>query len=44
MIEPALNPVVAYFVHGEMPPLLAIAGGRVIVASVAVGALFGRRR
>jgi len=44
MIEPALNPVIAFAVHGEVPHLLAVAGGVLIVASVATGAVLGRRR
>jgi len=43
MIEPALNPVIAFAVHGEVPHPIAIAGGVVIVASVAARSLAGRR-
>lgn len=44
MIEPALNPVIAFAVHGERPHPLAVAGGALIVASVAAGSMIGRRR
>ncbi len=44
MVEPALNPVIAFAVHGETPHPLAIAGGALIVASVAGAALSARRR
>lgn len=43
MIEPALNPVIAFGVHREVPHALAIAGGGLIIASVALGAAAGRR-
>jgi DME family drug/metabolite transporter len=33
MIEPALNPVVAWLVHGEVPSLLAIIGGVIITGA-----------
>ncbi|GAB4137843.1 MAG: hypothetical protein Fur0037_03230 [Planctomycetota bacterium] len=39
MIEPALNPLLAFAVHGEKPPLLALAGGGVIVLGVAAAGI-----
>lgn len=42
MIEPALNPVLAFAMHGEQPHWLAIVGGAVIVGAVLAGNL--RRR
>src|SRR5690606_32470172 len=39
MIEPSLNPVITFAVHGEEPPLLAIAGGALIIGSVAAAAV-----
>jgi drug/metabolite transporter (DMT)-like permease len=45
MIEPALNPLWAFAVHGELPHWLAVAGGAVILAAIAVGGvLAGVRR
>lgn len=43
MIEPALNPVLAYAVHGEQPHWLAITGGVVILGSVTVGGVLAAR-
>jgi DME family drug/metabolite transporter len=42
MVEPVLNSVVAWLVHGEVPHWLAAAGGVLIVGTVLVAAL-GRR-
>ncbi|MFO1076929.1 MAG: DMT family transporter [Planctomycetota bacterium] len=39
MIEPALNPLIAFVFVGERPHALAIAGGGVILASVLLGML-----
>jgi drug/metabolite transporter (DMT)-like permease len=39
MVEPALNPVIAWVVHGERPGALAIAGGAVILCATAVNTL-----
>lgn len=44
MIEPALNPLLAFFVHGERPPALALLGGALIVGSVTAGSIAARRR
>ena len=44
MIEPALNPLIAYAVHGERPHWLAFIGGVLIVLSVAAGSVWARRR
>jgi DME family drug/metabolite transporter len=44
MIEPALNPLLAYFVHGERPHWLAVLGGVLIVGSVTASAVVSRRR
>ncbi|MBK8101512.1 MAG: DMT family transporter [Planctomycetes bacterium] len=44
MIEPALNPVIAFGVHGERPHVLAIAGGVVIIAAVVLGSVLTARR
>jgi drug/metabolite transporter (DMT)-like permease len=38
LVEPALNPVWAWIVHGERPTLLALAGGALILGSTAVKA------
>jgi drug/metabolite transporter (DMT)-like permease len=43
MVEPALNPAITFFVHGETPHAFAIAGGAAIVGGVALGSLLGRR-
>lgn len=43
MIEPALNPLLAFFVHGERPHALVLAGGALIVGAVAAGSLVGQR-
>ncbi|MCA8952882.1 MAG: DMT family transporter [Planctomycetes bacterium] len=43
MVEPALNPILAFAVHGERPHWLTIAGGTLILASVASGALLRPR-
>jgi drug/metabolite transporter (DMT)-like permease len=37
MIEPALNPLLAFLVHGERPHALVLAGGALIVGAVAAG-------
>jgi len=42
MIEPALNPLIAFAVHDERPHALTIAGGGLILGSVAASSL--RRR
>lgn len=44
MIEPALNPVLAFFAHGEVPHWLAIVGGVVILAAVAGGGVVAAAR
>jgi len=44
LLEPVLNPVWAWVVHGEMPRTWALAGGAVIVGSTAVKTLVGSRR
>lgn len=44
MIEPALNPVIAWAAHGETPHPLAITGGVIIVGVVAASSVVGRRQ
>ncbi len=43
LVEPALNPVWAWFAHGERPSALALAGGALILGSTAVKALVDAR-
>jgi len=43
MIEPALNPLLAFAVHGERPHPLALAGGVLIVGAVALASLGSAR-
>jgi len=42
MIEPALNPVIAFAMHDEIPHAYTIIGGALILGSVAVGSLVRR--
>ena len=44
MIEPALNPTIAWFVHHEAPHWLAVAGGVLIVGSVLLASVLVRHR
>lgn len=44
MIEPALNPLLAFLVHGEVPNALATAGGALILGAVVAGSLRSPRR
>ncbi|MFO1053589.1 MAG: EamA family transporter [Planctomycetota bacterium] len=44
MVEPALNPVFTFLVHGERPAALAIVGGLVIVAALLCKTLLDARR
>ncbi|MBX3463175.1 MAG: DMT family transporter [Planctomycetes bacterium] len=44
MVEPALNPLLAFAVHGEAPAPLALGGGALILGSVTAGGLAARRR
>jgi len=44
MIEPALNPLIAFFVHGERPHWLVFVGGALIVLSVVAGSVWSRYR
>lgn len=44
MIEPALNPAIAYLVHGERPHALVIAGGTLILGTVTANSVIGRAR
>jgi len=44
LAEPALNPVWAAVVHGELPSALSIAGGTLILAASVSRALLGRTR
>jgi drug/metabolite transporter (DMT)-like permease len=37
MIEPALNPLLAYLAHGEVPHAAAVVGGLVILGAVLAG-------
>jgi drug/metabolite transporter (DMT)-like permease len=43
LVEPVLNPVWAFAVHGEKPTLLAAVGGAVIIVATAVYTISGRR-
>jgi drug/metabolite transporter (DMT)-like permease len=43
MIEPALNPLLAFLVHGERPHALVLAGGALIVGAVAAGSFLSSR-
>jgi drug/metabolite transporter, DME family len=36
LLEPALNPVWAWMVHGERPPAMAVAGGAIILSATLV--------
>ncbi|HEX6631858.1 MAG TPA: DMT family transporter, partial [Gemmatimonadaceae bacterium] len=38
LVEPALNPVWAWLLHGEAPGVLAVAGGVLILAATVVRA------
>ena len=38
LVEPALNPVWAWIVHGEQPSALALGGGALILGATAVKA------
>ena len=44
LIEPVLNPVWAWWIHGEAPGALALAGGAVILAAAAQSAFAARAR
>ena len=44
MVEPALNPTIAWFVHHEAPHWLAVAGGVLIVGSVLLASVLVRHR
>jgi DME family drug/metabolite transporter len=44
LVEPALNPLWAWLVHGERPATLSIAGGAVIILSAAGKAWWDARR
>ena len=44
MIEPVLNPIWAWWLHGETPGRLALAGGAVILAATAVRVVTAARR
>ncbi|MEO6596609.1 MAG: DMT family transporter [Planctomycetota bacterium] len=44
MIEPALNPLITYTVHGEAPHPIAAGGGVLIIGAVVLGAVLARRR
>jgi drug/metabolite transporter (DMT)-like permease len=43
-VEPAMNPVWTWLVHGERPTPWALAGGAVIVAATLLNTWVGRRR
>ena len=43
-VEPAMNPVWTWLVHGERPTPWALAGGAVIVAATLLNTWYGRRR
>jgi drug/metabolite transporter (DMT)-like permease len=36
LLEPALNPVWAWMVHGERPPAMALTGGAIILSATLV--------
>ena len=38
MIEPVLNPVWVFFGYGEVPSIMAIAGGIIIISAIIVRA------
>lgn len=44
MLEPALNPVLAFLVHGERPDALVLLGGALIIGSVTANTVLTRRR
>jgi drug/metabolite transporter, DME family len=44
LLEPALNPVWAWLLHGEMPGLLAIAGGILILGATTLRTVVDARR
>jgi drug/metabolite transporter (DMT)-like permease len=44
LVEPVLNPVWAWWAHGEQPGGWAIAGGALILGATAVSLIAGRRR
>lgn len=44
MIEAALNPAIAYAIHGEEPHAYTIFRGALIIGSVATGIAIGRAR
>jgi drug/metabolite transporter (DMT)-like permease len=43
LLEPVLNPVWAFVVHGEQPTAMAALGGAIIVAATAIYTISGRR-
>jgi DME family drug/metabolite transporter len=43
LVEPALNPVWAWIVHGERPTFLALAGGALILGATGVKAWIDAR-
>jgi drug/metabolite transporter (DMT)-like permease len=43
LLEPALNPVWAWMVHGERPPAMALTGGAIILAATLVHTWHQRR-
>jgi drug/metabolite transporter (DMT)-like permease len=43
-VEPAMNPVWTWLIHGERPTLWALAGGAVILAATLLNTWYGRRR
>lgn len=43
MIEPALNPVFTFMVHGERPALLAILGGGIVIMALLLKAVLDAR-
>ena len=44
LVEPVINPVWAWWLHGERPAGLAMAGGALILGATVVSLLTGRRR
>jgi drug/metabolite transporter (DMT)-like permease len=43
LIEPVLNPIWAWLVHGEVPSRLALAGGAIVVGATAVKTVWSAR-
>ena len=44
LVEPTLSPLWAWLASGELPPIWTFIGGAVIVAAIAIQALFATRK